>query len=102
MELIDKVTGFEWDEGNIDKNWIKHKVSNSECEEIFFYQPLIGEDSKHSGTEKRYAAYGKTVNGRLLTVIFTIRKDKIRIISARDQHKKEILEYEKNQKNTKI
>jgi len=40
-KILLKCTGFEWDEGNKDKNWIKHKVSNSECEEIFFNQPLI-------------------------------------------------------------
>ncbi|RPI13181.1 MAG: BrnT family toxin [Ignavibacteriae bacterium] len=102
MELLDNITGFEWGEGNINKNWVKHKVSNSECEEIFFYEPSIGEDTKHSKAEKRYAAYGMTANGRYLTIIFTVRNDKIRVISARDQQKKEKAEYEKNQKNTKI
>lgn len=86
---------FDWDEGNLDKNWLKHKVSNSECEEILFNQPLlIAEDEKHSQTESRYRALGKTENNRLLFISFTIRKNKIRIISARNMSREEKRIYE--------
>ena len=40
-KLLKECVGFQWDNGNSDKNWIKHKVSRSECEEIFFNLPLI-------------------------------------------------------------
>ena len=85
-----QLDGFEWDEGNREKNRLKHKVSNGECEELFFNQPLIIlEDHKHSKEEQRYAAYGMTDDGRRLMVYFTVRETKYRVISARDMHRKE-------------
>ena len=89
-DVFQKCTGFEWDEGNSYKNWIKHRVRNTECEQVFFNQPLlIGDDEEHSQTERRWYLLGKTDAGRLLFVIFTIRGALIRIISARDMSKKE-------------
>lgn len=93
---------FDWDGWNINKNWIKHKVSARECEEIFFNDPkVVFKDLKHSFIEDRIGILGKTNGGRLLHVIFTIRENKIRIISARDQNKKERKQYEIKQKNSK-
>ena len=93
---IYSITGFEWDEGNIDKNWIKHRVSNSECEEIFFNIPLLlSDDKKHSQHEKRYYVLGQTNANRWLFVSFTIRENKIRVISARDVNRKEARIYAK-------
>lgn len=87
---IHSFVGFEWDEGNIDKNWIKHQVSNSECEELFFNLPLIlNDDTKHSQAEKRYYALGQTSANRWLFIAFTIREKKFRVISARDMSQKE-------------
>lgn len=87
---INSIDGFDWDEGNRDKNWLKHLVSNSESEELFFNLPLIiAADIKHSELEERYFALGQTSNGRLLFVSFTIRMNKIRVISARDMSQKE-------------
>ena len=85
-----RLDGFDWDDGNRDKNWLKHRVSNGECEEVFFNVPLLlAEDVKHSETEQRYLALGRTNGGRLLFISFVIRTDKIRVISARDMHRKE-------------
>lgn len=90
MEIFSQIKGFEWDEGNINKNWKKHKVTYLECEEIFFNEPfVIKTDKTHSEFEERYFALGKTDGGRLLFVVYTIRGDKIRVISARDMNKKE-------------
>ncbi len=87
---------FDWDKGNLDKNWLKHKISYKEVEEIFFDRFLkIFEDEKHSQMESRLVAYGITNKSRKLTVIFTLREEKIRIISARNQNKKERRVYEK-------
>jgi len=97
MELFEKIEGFDWDHGNILKNWIKHGVTAGECEEIFFNESLLTvDDNKHSQTEKRYLALGKTNEERALTVIFTIRENKIRVTSAKDQNGKERNYYEKN------
>ena len=96
MINFSKITGFNWDDGNIEKNWIKHKISFKECEEIFFNEPLlILDDIKHSQKEYRYFALGKTNNNKFLFIVFTIRLNKIRIISARIMNKNEKKQYEK-------
>ncbi len=94
IKELEKVAGFQWDKGNINKNLIRHKVENWECEQIFFNTPLLLlEDPGHSNTEKRWTAFGKTEANRLLVVIFTIRGELIRVISARDMDKKERIYY---------
>jgi uncharacterized DUF497 family protein len=93
---VQGVDGFEWDENNSEKIWVKHHVYSDECEELFFNLPLIvSRDKKHSRTEKRYYALGQTNGGRLLFVAFTIRNNKIRVISARDMNQKEARVYAK-------
>ena len=94
---LEQFTGFQWDEGNIDKNLLKHQVQNWECEQIFFNEPLIIlDDPKHSLSEKRWAAFGQTDAGRFLTIIFTKREKLLRVISARDMTRKEKKFYEKS------
>jgi uncharacterized DUF497 family protein len=95
MMILSDIKEFEWDSANIDKNQTKHNIGWFECEQIFFNKPLLLlEDQKHSVTEARYYAYGKTDDGKLLTVVFTIRGDKIRVISARPMSRKERSYYE--------
>ena len=93
MRLRDRLAesiGFDWDAGNIDKNWKKHKVSFWETEELFFNQPIVlGPDVAHSMSEERFFALGKTDAGRLLLVVFTFRGPLIRIVSVRDMSAKE-------------
>ena len=100
MDNIEKLlgcTGFEWDRSNIEKNWLKHKVSPAECEQVFFNQPLvILGDPKHSISEKRFAAFGCTDDGRLLVVIFTKRGKLLRVISARNMNRRERKFYEES------
>ena len=94
---LTKITSFEWDEGNARKNE-KHDVSMAEAEQVFFNTPLLVlEDIKHSRLELRFHALGKTDNVRLLHITFTLRRaeEKIRVISARDMHRKERAIYEK-------
>jgi hypothetical protein len=92
--ILANCKGFQWDEGNRDKNWYLHQVSNSECEELFFNLPLIiAHDTKHSQTEQRYYALGRTAANRWLFIAFTIRDDLIRVISARDMNQKESRKY---------
>jgi len=80
---------FEWDAGNERKNVDKHRVTKEEAEQVFLNDPLVSPDLKHSKTEKRFYCLGHTDKKRGLFIAFTIRNNKIRIISARDQHKKE-------------
>lgn len=89
---------FEWDEGNSDRNWQKHRVRMSEAEEVFFDpSKKLAKDIIHStDQEERYILLGKTRLERLLFVVFTIRHRQVRVISARDVHKKERFLYEKS------
>ncbi|MBU1076821.1 MAG: BrnT family toxin [Spirochaetes bacterium] len=99
MKLFDNIEGFDWDKGNIVKNYIKHKVQWYECEEVFFNDPIVVEkDDVHSISENRYYLLGKTNTGRKLFIIYTLRKNKIRIISARTMSQKERKIYEKHEK----
>jgi len=78
------INGFDWDDGNRTKNWDKHQVSSTECEEVFFNTPLLlFDDLAHSQQESRFYVLGKTNSGQFLFLSFTIRDTKIRIISAR-------------------
>ena len=89
-EILNNCPGFQWDQGNTEKNWQKHKVTRNECEQVFFNLPLIiRDDSEHSTEERRWYLLGKTDSSRLLFVVFTIRKNLIRVISARDMNIKE-------------
>ena len=92
-----RLVGFEWDEGNARKNE-KHDVSTSEAEQVFFDERLlIAPDAQHSGQEPRHHALGITIDGRRLHIAFTIRANgtRIRVISARDMHRKERQIYER-------
>jgi len=100
MKLLPQPIQFDWDQGNIDKNTAKHKIKNEEAEEVFVNQPLVLlKDKKHSQTEPRLMVLGKTDNQRLLSVIFTQRGKKIRIISARPMSRKERRLYEQKTKD---
>ena len=99
MVINKLVYEFEWDKGNIDKNLIKHKVRDNEAEEAFLDNKKVTfKDKLHSGSEHRLRILGKTKKGRLLFIVFTTRKRKIRIISARDINRKEVSLY--NEKTT--
>ena len=92
-----QITGFDWDQGNGRKSTDKHGVSQAEAEQVFFNQPLmLLHDRKHSMLEPRYHALGRTGEGRLLHVTFTLRAEQslIRVIAARDMHRKERSYYE--------
>ena len=94
MKVVPKPFAFEWDKENSDKNFKRHKITNDEAEQVFKHEPLVSEGIKHSQTEQRLHALGKTDRERLLLVSFTIRGEKARIISAREMNKKERIIYE--------
>ena len=93
---LGKIVGFNWDDGNARKNE-KHGVSTAEAEQVFFNVPLLLlDDASHSQKEPRLHALGKTDEGRMLHITFTLRQagQLIRVISARDMHRKERAIYE--------
>ena len=88
---FEHIVAFDWDAGNARKNE-KHGVSQSEAEQVFFDPRLLMvPDSGHSGGESRFHALGATIDGRHLHITFTLRMNEtlIRVISARDMHRKE-------------
>lgn len=94
FDQLHQCEGFDWDQGNIDKNWISHQVTATECEQVFFNKPLIvADDETHSVSEPRFYALGKTDHSRELFVVFTTRGKLIRIISARGMSRKERQRY---------
>lgn len=93
--MLQGIKGFEWDRGNKDKNELKHGVTSIECEEIFFNTSLIIVKNQRNLKEERYTALGQTREKRLLFVVFTLREQKIRVVSARPMSRKERKLYEK-------
>lgn len=97
--VVETCEGFEWDDGNSNKNWHRHRVTDKESEEVFSNVPIgVARDKLHSMTETRYSVRGITDSGRLLTVIFTIRNRSIRVVSARDMTRREERIYEEKTK----
>jgi len=95
-----RCSGFDWDFGNVTKNWDLHRVTQAECEQAFFNRPvLVTVDEKHSGEEHRYAALGQTKAGRRLLIVFTIRGTLVPVISARNMSRRERRLYERVQEN---
>jgi uncharacterized DUF497 family protein len=92
-----RLGGFQWDEGNARKSAAKHGVSQTKTEQVFFNEPLLlVDDTRHSRSEPRFHALGVTNTGRRLHVTFTLREENttIRVISARDMHRRERSRYE--------
>lgn len=103
-DILAKCTGFDWDKHNSEKVRTRHDVTPVECEQVFFNLPVIaGDDEKHSETENRFYVLGQTDSDRLLFLVFTVRKDKLRVISARDMNKKERRMYQAHEeKNSSV
>ena len=94
---LERIEGFDWNEGNSRKSAEKHQVSQGEAEQIFFNDPLlVTADASHSIREPRLHALGHTDGGRLLHITFTLRNGDrlIRVISARPMHRRERIRYE--------
>lgn len=88
--MLSEADGFEWDPGNAAKNWVRHEVTQAECEQVFFNEPLVvAGDALHSRGESRHFALGRTDADRKLMVVFTLRGTKVRVISARPMSRRE-------------
>lgn len=75
-------TSFEWDEEKNIENLRKHRISFEAAQYAFIdLKRVIAEDIAHSNNEKRFYCIGR-VQGGVLTVRFTYRGNKIRIIGA--------------------
>ena len=90
-----KIAGFDWDEGNWPKCG-KHGVSREEVEQVLLRSPAVMSDPHLD--EPRLRAIGRTKAGRYVFLVFMLRqsgeKTRLRPISARYMHLKEIEHYE--------
>ena len=94
-ERLASAKGFEWDDANMLKNWEKHQVSPFECEQVFFNSPLVVHISQgRTSDEERFYALGRSDAGRMLFLVFTMRDDQIRVVSARPMSRGERKEYQ--------
>lgn len=84
---------FEWDEQKAKANRQKHRVSFELAQEIFLNEQVLSfEDNRFNYGEVREVALG-AVEGVVLYVVFTVREERIRIISARRAARKEAERY---------
>ena len=93
--MIIGIEGFDWDKGNIVKCQ-KHGLSQEEIESFFHGEIFVAPDIKHSQAEERFIAVGYAFSGKPMIVVFAIRNNLIRPISASFMHSKEAKAYEKN------
>ena len=85
---------FQFDPAKAASNLKKQRVSFADAEGVF-YDPLaihqLSPDSEH---EERFVAVGMASTGRILVVVYTLRSEEIRLISARGATPHEVKEYE--------
>ncbi len=97
-ELFPGITGFNRDEGNSAKTWQRHGVTQADAEQVFLNRPLVvGDAPKHTAKETRRYVFGRTDQGRQLTVVFAFRGSLLRVISARPMSRRERMVYAQNQ-----
>lgn len=85
---------FEWDDGKAEANLRKHKISFREARRVFDDPfAFIEQDLSEDYGEERLVATGR-VEGLLLTVVYTERGDRVRIISARKANSDEQRAYD--------
>jgi uncharacterized DUF497 family protein len=95
--VIRGLLGFEWDTGNWRKSELKHGVAIAEAQEVLLNDPVCQVDPRHSDDEQRYVALGATNEGRRLFVSFTVRHNRVRVISARPMSRRERVVHDKIQ-----
>ena len=100
MQIRQDEVEFEWDEGNRNKIFERHGITVEEAESVFKDKnSVVLPDVEHSQNEERFVIVGKDLVGKKMHMIFTMRGNKIRVISARRMHKKEVARYEKIKKD---
>jgi uncharacterized DUF497 family protein len=93
--VVRGLLGFDWDPANWSKSERKHGVAAAEAEEVLLRDPLCQVDVAISDTEQRFVALGTTNDGRRLFVSFAVRRNRVRVISARPMSRKERAIHEK-------
>ena len=85
---------FEWDERKARTNLRRHKIDFADAATVFEDERAVTVTDEASD-EERYSTIGMDALGRELVVIYAVRGERIRIISARRATRRERAEYEK-------
>lgn len=85
---------FEYDPAKAQANWRKHGVSFAEAELVFFDSLAIHDIDPDARGEERFIAVGVGNSGLLLVVVYTMRGNAVRLISARHATRREAQDYE--------
>lgn len=89
---LSDIDGFEWDEGNRLK--VSKRMETEIAEAAFLGEPALYCDEVHSSKEPRWFLMNR-VEKRYVFLAFTLRGNKIRVISARFMHQREVKKYGK-------
>jgi uncharacterized DUF497 family protein len=76
---------FDWDAGNL-ANIARHGISTEEAEDAILIEPLEAGVQQHE-REERVLCFGRAKSGRLLAVLYTERRGKIRVVTAYEMTK---------------
>ncbi len=93
LALLESVKGFDWDVANFEKNWKRHRVTQAEAEQVFANLPLLAVATTEARGEARWFALGHTDGSTEIAVVFTVRRQGIRVIWARPMSRRERKEY---------
>ena len=89
---LDDLEGFERDAGNRKK--IEERMDLETVQSAFLGEPIVFHDERHSEIEPRWFLMNR-VGKRNVSLVFTVRNNKIRVFSARYMHEKEVRKYGK-------
>ncbi len=90
---------YEWDINKQFQNKLIHNVDFTVIESFEWENAIIFEDIRNNYGERRFVAFAP-IEGRLHCLVFTVRKENIRIISLRKANKREVRRYEKKKEET--
>ncbi len=89
-----RISGFEWDDGNILHLALGHGIEPEEAEEVFAFAPLFRKTRRG-----QYVAFGRTRAGRLLVIVFERKAQGfVRIITGWDMGAAERRYYQRHRK----
>ena len=76
---------FDWDADNV-QHIARHGIDPEEAEEAVLIEPLEADVQPHE-SEERVLCFGRTKSARLLTILYTERRGKIRVVTAYEMTK---------------
>lgn len=86
--------GLQYDPAKAASNFRKHGVSFADAEGVFYDRLALHRPDRDAHVEERFVAVGLGITGDVLVVVYTIRGEDIRLISARRATRQEVKEYE--------